>query len=503
MAGLLILLQATVLASAAAAPDDAGRPGPYRVAPGADVRGWQGCPTAGSGQPMANLSVYAGSNRVYDVRDHGAAGNGVDDDTAALQSLLDLASPGATVLFPEGNYRITGTLTIPRPLRLVGRGATLIQVTAAASGIDTHPGAADVVIEGLRLVGSSTDRTADRFGIRIRRRSVVRCSEVTGFNWGIALGGTADAERVLAVDNHVHDLAGTSSGQGYGIILTAPRSVVRGNLITNAWRHGIYVTANILRSSAESEIIGNTITISGAPVPAAGVIEVYALGSEPAVAGVRIIGNTIVGAAGAVNDGIRLDGNVRNVAILGNVVIGTARMAIGIVGDADRAPDQVLIAGNALQPASGRHLFVSPNLPGPPPSHITARLERGAMVSAHRTVTSLAASRGDGRIALPLGATLGADASRGDYFEIEDDATGMARTIADPRNPVEGQVITYSVTNTGGGSLGAYAFGAEFELAEPWTQPASGQRRSITFERRNGVWLEVSRTAPARLAAGR
>jgi hypothetical protein len=494
--GLLALALACRPATGSAAPEGAVRPGP-------ESAGWQGCTPAGAGEPMPNLSVYPGTGTVYDVRVHGAAGNGVHDDTAALQSLLDSASPGATVLFPEGNYRISATLTIPRALRLVGRGARITQVAAAASGIDTAPDAADVVIDGLELAGSSTDRTTDRFGIRIRRRSVVRCSEVSGFNWGIAMGGTADAERAFAVGNHVHDLAGTRSGQGYGIILTAPRSVVRGNLITNAWRHAIYVTANPLRSSAESEVVGNTIAISESPVPAAGMIEVYALASEPAITGVGIVGNTILGGPGAVNDGIRLDGNVGGIAIIGNVVSGTERMAVGVVGDKDRAPDRVRIVGNALTPARGHHLYLSPNLPGPSPANITARLERGARVSVHRSVTSLAASRGEGRVVLPLAARVETDASRGDYFEIRDDAAGTTREIADPTNPVDGQVITYAIWNLGGGGLGAYAFGGEFRLAGPWNQPGNGRRRLITFRRQGGFWVEVSRTSESAVPSAR
>ena len=281
------------------------------------------------------------------------------------------------------------------------------------------------------------------------------------------------------------------------------RSVVRGNLITNAWRHAIYVTANSLRSSAESEVLGNTIATSGSPVPAAGMIEIYALASEPAVTEVSIVGNTILGGPGAVNDGIRLDGNVGGIAVIGNTVSGTERTAIGIVGDADRAPDRVRIAGNALAPARGHHLYLSPNLPGPAPSNITARLERGARVSAHRSVTSLAASRGEGRVVLRLAARVESDASLGDYFEILDDATGTAREIADPTNPAEGQIITYAIRNIGGGSLGTYTFGGEFRLGGPWTQPENGRRSLITFRWEDGVWVEVSRTSEAAVPLAR
>jgi hypothetical protein len=45
-----------------------------------------------------------------DVRAYGAVGNGVADDTAAIQAAIDATT--GTVLFPKGTYRTTGTITI-------------------------------------------------------------------------------------------------------------------------------------------------------------------------------------------------------------------------------------------------------------------------------------------------------------------------------------------------------------------------------------------------------
>lgn len=46
-----------------------------------------------------------------DVTDHGAAGDGTTDDTAAIQSAIDAAN-GKPVWFPEGTYRIASQLTL-------------------------------------------------------------------------------------------------------------------------------------------------------------------------------------------------------------------------------------------------------------------------------------------------------------------------------------------------------------------------------------------------------
>ena len=58
-----------------------------------------------------------------DVRDFGARGDGVADDTAAFAA-ADAAAQGRTVTVPAGTYRIAGNLTINNPIRFQG---TLIQ----------------------------------------------------------------------------------------------------------------------------------------------------------------------------------------------------------------------------------------------------------------------------------------------------------------------------------------------------------------------------------------
>ncbi|WP_269522644.1 glycosyl hydrolase family 28-related protein [Coraliomargarita parva] len=63
------------------------------------------------------------------VQEHGAVGDGVVDDTDAIQALLSDLHPGSVLYFPPGEYRITRELLIeksqvgnPREKRLMGAG---------------------------------------------------------------------------------------------------------------------------------------------------------------------------------------------------------------------------------------------------------------------------------------------------------------------------------------------------------------------------------------------
>lgn len=63
---------------------------------------------------------------VYHVSDYGAVGDGVTDDTSALQDALD-AAEGATLYFDATTYVIGDVLTVRQGTTLRGRGATLIR----------------------------------------------------------------------------------------------------------------------------------------------------------------------------------------------------------------------------------------------------------------------------------------------------------------------------------------------------------------------------------------
>ncbi|MCF7854037.1 MAG: glycoside hydrolase family 55 protein [Candidatus Pacebacteria bacterium] len=73
---------------------------------------------------------------VHNVREYGAVGDGVADDTAAIQKALDLASAGdgtgGEVLIPSGLYSISKTLTVNVTRGLIIRGEGALALSGKA-----------------------------------------------------------------------------------------------------------------------------------------------------------------------------------------------------------------------------------------------------------------------------------------------------------------------------------------------------------------------------------
>uniref|UniRef100_A0AAU2JKT7 Glycoside hydrolase family 55 protein n=1 Tax=Streptomyces sp. NBC_00049 TaxID=2903617 RepID=A0AAU2JKT7_9ACTN len=106
------------------------------------VAGLAGATTL-SAAGSAAAAPTAGAQDWFDVKAHGAVGNGSTDDTAAVQRALDAAAAagGGTVYFPVGKYLVKPTSAQPAlalkadGIRLAGAGAKASTLIKGGNGI--------------------------------------------------------------------------------------------------------------------------------------------------------------------------------------------------------------------------------------------------------------------------------------------------------------------------------------------------------------------------------
>src|SRR3990167_6297480 len=146
------------------------------------IRGTNGTGVSATWAIMVEgLTQVSGGSDVIDVQAYGAVGDGVTDDTAAIQAALaalpaatgTLNAPGeggGTVQFPTGTYVVTGTLTVPSMATLRGAGVgTVIDGSGLGAGENLFSlgtlGATGrsygISIEDLTLIGPGIASTSD------------------------------------------------------------------------------------------------------------------------------------------------------------------------------------------------------------------------------------------------------------------------------------------------------------------------------------------------------
>ncbi|MFC9335684.1 glycosyl hydrolase family 28-related protein [Arthrobacter sp. NPDC057009] len=173
----------------------------------------------GGGRPVGKGEL------IVNVRDYGAVCNGIDDDSAALQSAIAAASggvgiPAVTILIP-GTLRITKTILIAQKgVTLMGRGignpSNFVPSPSAASVIRwdgpagipmfTITDSRFVSVENMLVLGNVTNRPSDGFyfnsaGGSIGTNAEIKFSRVTigGFPWATP----ATPSGTMAMDNGI------------------------------------------------------------------------------------------------------------------------------------------------------------------------------------------------------------------------------------------------------------------------------------------------------------
>ena len=183
------------------------------------------------------------------VKDFGAKGDGITDDTLAIQTAIDsVPATGGTVFVPAGDYRISNSIAIGHDNTiLTGEGAASIirlMDNANVAGIilpvrysdhlDVSNVVHNVTISNLTLDGNHNPIIGSGgFGIFVRQASYVTISGMIIKNWS---GDGISVSNGLTPNDHVTIENSRFTGvRRNGIhIGDAANTIIRGNYITDS-----------------------------------------------------------------------------------------------------------------------------------------------------------------------------------------------------------------------------------------------------------------------------
>ena len=92
-----------------------------------------------AGTNAVATNVQAKLRQYVSVKDFGAVGDGVADDTTAIQNALNALSSGGSIYVPSGTYKITNLLSFYSSQLFIGNGPTSIIEYAEVSPASTKP----------------------------------------------------------------------------------------------------------------------------------------------------------------------------------------------------------------------------------------------------------------------------------------------------------------------------------------------------------------------------
>jgi hypothetical protein len=278
--------------------------------------------------PASSDPGTAGSfTRIFNVKQYGAGGKGVSDDTQAIQSAINAmtaAPAGGLLYFPAGTYRISSFLSLQglNNFEIRGFGATLMPLDSDATAniggdVMRISNCSDFTLSGLTFDGDSKARAqSDQpASLRVADCSDFRIAVCTFSNTvGDALYVCATNPADSATASHEGFIEGCSVNSAYRnaiSLIHGYRVSIQSNLVQNvsgtAPQSGIDIEAN----PADSDVADHDLLITGNQFLNCAAVGLY-INQPQHPTNVGVFANSFVNCpTGVINDGVnsRIDNN--------------------------------------------------------------------------------------------------------------------------------------------------------------------------------------------------
>ena len=301
------------------------------------------------------MSLTKGHNRMIagasvNVLDFGAVGDGVTDDTVAIQAAID---SGATdVVVPSGTFRLLAGLTMTNPNVTLRGSGTLRMLSGAPIGGDMIL----ITADGCTV----RDLTLDGAGIGAGR--TVTATGTTGTTLR-NLTGVAAGQMFLRADGFVKDLLVEGcvlNSQGFGVLVQDPAVGSQGvQVLNNRFVHPASGQGDGIEINCPTNGISDVL-ISGNYIEGSyGTALVAGIGIGLAkIHNATITGNVVINTQG---DGIHIEDDSTNVTISGNSVFGCCTDTATTTGGISVATGckGVSIVGNTVKDTVTRAAFAT------------------------------------------------------------------------------------------------------------------------------------------------
>jgi Pectate lyase superfamily protein/Right handed beta helix region len=314
-------------------------------------------------------------SRQLNVKNFGAKGDGVTDDTAAINTALAAAkSAGDSLLFPAGNYPHSG-LVVANGITLVGVGATsILTATSASNGaVELTGSGASVSLMKIGYASPSSvafafpDTEPQAGAVWINSASNFTLSQVTVSNASnnaidvlSSSSGSVQSVAVNGASNDgilISDCAGVqilnNSVQGIGNVALAVEQTstgssnltIQGNTLTSAGNASVSLPLLLLTGGIQSsQVSSNTLTATGAINPA---LYVNANNGSFTISNLTVSGNSIDGGSGVNHIFVGIEvaslGTSSSVTVTNNTVKNIGLDSIDVT-----ASDNVTVSSNTI-----------------------------------------------------------------------------------------------------------------------------------------------------------